>query len=460
MTKLIHMNAFEMNCVGHLAHGLWRAPDNERHRYTELEYWIELAKLLEEGMFDAVFLADVVGVYDIYRQSKDPAVRDAVQIPNNDPFLVVPVMASVTKHLGFAVTSSTTYDSPFSHARRISTLDHLTKGRIGWNIVTSHLPNAAKNFGLDAMVRHDERYRIADEYLEVCYKLWEGSWDDDAVIRDKENGVYTDPSKVRYIHHSGSNFKVAGPHLSEPSLQRTPVLYQAGTSPSGRAFAARHAECVFLEAFTLNDLKRHSEDIRSQAVQYGRKPEDIKMFTGLSVIVGRTKEEAQRKFDQYRHLLSVEGMLTHYGGASGYDLSAYERDNYLPRKESDHIQSSANRFTDKQGEGARTVGQIIDSLGALDSRGLLAVGTPEEVADQLQYWVEKTGIDGFNLRQFVSPGTFRDFIELVVPELQRRGVYRKKYDRGTFRERLFGEGTRRLPGRHPGAVYRSFSYPR
>jgi long-chain alkane monooxygenase len=457
MAKKIHLNAFEMNCIGHLSHGLWRYPGNERHRYTDIEYWIELARLLERGLFDAVFLADVVGVYDIYRKSKDTAIREAVQIPNNDPFLVVPVMASVTKHLGFAVTSSTTYEPPFSHARRISTLDHLTKGRIGWNIVTSHLPNAAHNFGLEGMVRHDERYQIADEYLEVCYKLWEGSWEDEAVVRDAENSIYTDPTKVHYINHSGMHFKVAGPHLSEPSSQRSPVLYQAGTSSKGRSFAARHAECVFLEAYTLQDLKHHAEDIRSQAKLYGRRAEDIKMFTGLSVIVGRSREEAQHKYDHFRKLISVDGMLVHYGGASGYDLSAYSPEDYLEHNQTDHIQSSTTRFTKKNAE-QKTVGQVIDSLSTLESRGLLAVGTPEEIADQLQYWIEETGLDGFNLRQFVSPGTFYDFIELVIPELQRRGLYREQYEEGTFRERLFGQGVNRLPNRHPGAAYRDLSF--
>ncbi|MEK8126725.1 LLM class flavin-dependent oxidoreductase [Paenibacillus filicis] len=456
MKKHIHMNAFEMNTVGHLSHGLWRHPENNRHRYKDLRYWTELAQLLEQGKFDALFLADVVGVYDIYKGSKDPAVREAVQLPINDPLLLVPAMAVVTEHLGFAVTFSTTYEPPFAHARRMSTLDHLTNGRVGWNVVTSHLPSAAKNFGLDHMVKHDKRYEIANEYLEVCYKLWEGSWDDDAVVRDVERGIYTDPNKVHYIHHEGEHFKVPGPHLSEPSLQRTPVIYQAGSSDRGRAFAAKHAECVFLEAPSLELLKRHAQDIREKAAQYGRQPDHIKMFTGLSVIVGRTREEAQRKYDEYAKLLSVEGVLAHYGGGSGYDLSAYRKDEYLEYAESDHIQTDAARYT-KHSPTRKTVGQIVESMGSLSARGLLAIGTPEEVADQLESWVEQSGIDGFNLRQFVSPGTFRDFVELVVPELQKRGIYREHYEPGTFRERLFGQGVRKLPDGHPGTQFRQLA---
>src|SRR5919199_946276 len=175
MPKQIHMNAFEMNCVSHITHGLWTHPQNTRQNYKTLKYWTDLAQLLERGLFDAVFIADVLGTYDVYKGSRDTAVREGLQIPNNDPFLVIPAMAVVTEHLGFAATFSTTYEPPFPHARRMSTLDHLTNGRVGWNIVTSYLPNAARNFGLPEEVDHDHRFEIAEEYLDVAYKLWEGS---------------------------------------------------------------------------------------------------------------------------------------------------------------------------------------------------------------------------------------------------------------------------------------------
>ncbi|MDQ1561858.1 MAG: long-chain alkane monooxygenase, partial [Actinomycetota bacterium] len=230
MTKQISFNLFEMNCVGHISHGLWAHPENTRHRFNDIDFWIEEAKLLEEGLFDSVFLADVIGTYDGYRGGPETALAESVQIPSNDPLLVIPAMAAVTKHLGFAATFSTTYEPPFAFARRASTLDHLTKGRFGWNIVTSYLPNAARNFSLDDEVAHDDRYALADEFLDVVYKLWEGSWDDDAVVIDRANNVYTDPSKVRYINHVSEHYRVAGPHLSEPSLQRTPLLFQAGSS--------------------------------------------------------------------------------------------------------------------------------------------------------------------------------------------------------------------------------------
>jgi FMN-dependent oxidoreductase (nitrilotriacetate monooxygenase family) len=205
--KRLILNLFEMNCVSHITHGLWRLPGNNRERHNDIDYWLELAQLLESGGFDAVFLADVIGTYDVFRGSADTSIREGLQIPNNDPSLVVPAMAAVTRHLGFGITFSTTYEPPFAWARRLSTLDHLTKGRVGWNIVTSYLPNAARNFGLDGEVEHDTRFEIADEYLDVLYKLWEGSWDDDAIIADRENNVFADPAKIRPVDHDGTYFK-------------------------------------------------------------------------------------------------------------------------------------------------------------------------------------------------------------------------------------------------------------
>jgi FMN-dependent oxidoreductase (nitrilotriacetate monooxygenase family) len=452
MTKQIHLNAFEMNCVGHGTHGLWVHPENNRHRYADIEYWTELAQLLERGLFDALFIADVIGTYDVYKGSRETAVREALQIPNNDPFMVVPAMAVVTKHLAFACTFSTTYEPPFPHARRMSTLDHLTKGRIGWNVVTSYLPNAAANFGLDGMVKHDERYAMADEYMDVCYKLWEGSWEDGAVIQDRERRVYADPAKVHEIEHVGNYYRVLGPHLSEPSPQRTPVIYQAGTSTRGRQFAARHAEAIFLGGGDVEVVRESISDIRRQASEIGRNPDHLKMFPSCQIIVGRTREEAEAKRAEIQRFLSVEGLLAHYAGSSGFDLSRYDPDEYLEYKHTDHGQTSAKRFT--QGK-KRTVGEIIKAMGTLGDGTLFFVcGTPGDVADKLQYWIEETGADGFNLSQHLTPRTFKDVIDLVVPELQRRGLYRTAYDEGTYRERLLGPGLARLPAGHPGASYR------
>lgn len=229
--KRILLNAFDMNCPSNQSPGLWSHPDNEAHRYTDINYWIEFAQLLEEAQFDSVFLADVLGPYDVYEGKRDAGLRQAVQSPINDPLLIVPAMAAVTKNLSFGITASVTHEHPYTFSRRMSTLDHLTKGRVGWNVVTSYLKSAALNMGLDEQIGHDDRYAIAEEYLDVCYKLWEKSWDEDAVVRDVERKMYVDPDKVHDIQHKGKYFTVPGAHLCEPSPQRTPVIFQAGLSP-------------------------------------------------------------------------------------------------------------------------------------------------------------------------------------------------------------------------------------
>ncbi|MFB9835763.1 LLM class flavin-dependent oxidoreductase [Actinoallomurus acaciae] len=452
MTGIIHFNLFEMNCVGHIQHGLWTHENNNRHRYTDLEYWTELARLLERGLFDAVFLADVVGTYDRFRGGPETAIREAVQIPANDPLLVVPAMAAVTRHLGFAVTFSTTYEPPFAHARRMSTLDHLTKGRVAWNVVTSYLRSAARNFGLDDEIEHDLRYEIAEEYLEVLYKLWEGSWEDDAVVRDRARHVYTDPAKVHPIDHVGEHFRVAGPHLSEPSPQRTPVIYQAGNSERGRDFAARHAEAIFAGASSIEAMRAQIADIKRRAAGFGRDPEHVKVFPGASVIVGRTQEEADAKTADLQRHIRPEGFLAQRG--SGIDLAAYD-----PGDRVDDIVARGGDFTERAvrplvGRGLR-VGDILESIGRIGHGGpFFVAGTPTRVADEIERWADETGAAGFNLMQYLSPGTAEDFIELVVPELQRRGRYRESYDDGTLRERLLGRGIHRLPDTHPGAAFR------
>jgi FMN-dependent oxidoreductase (nitrilotriacetate monooxygenase family) len=455
MSKQIGFNLFEMNTVGHISHGLWVHPANTRHRFNDLDFWIEEAKLLEAGLFDAVFLADVIGAYDGYRGGPETALREGVQIPSNDPLLVIPAMAAVTKHLAFAATFSTTYEPPFAFARRASTLDHLTKGRFGWNIVTSYLPNAARNFGLADEVGHDDRYEIAEEYLQVLYKLWEGSWDDDAVVQDRDRRVYTDPSKVRAIDHVGPHYRVAGPHLSEPSLQRTPVLFQAGSSDRGREFAGKHAEGVFVGGRDLQVYRENVADIRRRAEAWGRRGSDIKTYASAVIVLGKDEDDAERKAAEFRRLSSAEGYLAHAGGG-GIDLAAYPRE----AKVMDILRAENKAGRDNAQSGRRhydeetTVGQALDAVTAFDRGPFYAAGSATQVADAIEGWVQATDLDGFNLRQFLTPGTAEDFVEYLVPELQRRGLYRTEYAESTFRERLYGPGDRRLFDRHPGAFYR------
>ncbi|GMA29803.1 LLM class flavin-dependent oxidoreductase [Arenivirga flava] len=452
MTKQIRFNAFDMNCVAHQSSGLWRHPDDQSWRYKELSYWTELAQLLERGAFDGIFIADVLGTYDVYGGSNEAAIRHGAQVPVNDPILLVSAMAAVTEHLGFGITAGTAYEHPYPFARRMTTLDHLTKGRVGWNVVTGYLPSAARNMGHDDQLEHDQRYDVADEYLEVLYKLWEGSWEDDAVVRDREAGVFTDPSKVHEIGHHGEHFTVPGIHISEPSPQRTPVIYQAGASPRGVAFAAGNAEAIFVAAPTKAVLKGTVSRIRDALEAAGRARDSAKIYTLLTIITDETSEKAHAKHADYLSYASEEGALVFMSGWMGVDLSQYDLDDPIGDVRSNAIQSAVANFQGADEEGREWTVRDIARLGAIGGLGPFLVGSPTEVADELQAWVDETDVDGFNLAYAITPGTFEDVVEFVIPELRRRGVYPEAYEEGTLRHKLHGRGDR-LPEEHHGARF-------
>jgi FMN-dependent oxidoreductase (nitrilotriacetate monooxygenase family) len=452
MTKQIRFNAFSMNCVGHISSGVWRIPGDTAHRYTDLEFWIDLAQTLERGLIDGLFIADVIGLYDVYGGNGDQAYRSAAQVPVNDPLQLVPAMAAFTRNLGFGVTASIAFEHPFPFARRMTTLDHLTKGRAGWNIVTSYLDSGARNLGAARLLDHDNRYDVADEYLDVCYKLWEGSWEDDAVIRDAERNVYTDPRKVHEIRHDGRYFKVPGAFVSEPSPQRTPVLYQAGASSRGRDFAAKHAESSFVAAPSKKLTRDYVADLRRRAELAGRRAEDILTFAQFTLVLGETDAEAHKKLDFYKHYVDGAGALALMSGWTGVDLSKLDPDAPVDDLSGNAIQFTAKAFSSADPDKVWTVREIAEFAG-IGGDGPVIVGSPATVADALQEWQEETGLDGFNLAAITHPGTFRDVTDLLVPELQRRGAYRKSYAEGTLREKLFAEGAR-LPERHHGAKHR------
>lgn len=453
MKKRVLLNAFDMNCAGHQSPGLWSHPDDQSFRYKDLDYWVEIAQLLEKGKFDGLFLADVLGIYDVYKGSRDTAIEQAVQVPANDPLLIVSAMAQATEHLGFGVTCSLTYEQPYMLARRFSTLDHITGGRIAWNIVSSYLDSAAKNLGLPHQVSHDERYEIADEFLEVCYKLWEGSWEDGAVLRDKNNRIFTDPRKVHDINHAGKYYTVKGPHLCEPSPQRTPVLYQAGASSKGRTFAAKHAECAFVAGPTTVTVKKAVKALRDSVEKQGRNRGDVLAFTVFTPIVGKTEEEALAKYEELKSYISYEGALALLSGWTGIDFSQYDLDDTLEYIESNAIQSAVEVFTKSDPDKRWTIRELAAFAG-IGGRGPVAVGSAEQVADEIERWVNETGVDGFNIAYTLAPDSFKDFIELVVPILQERGLVQAEYSCGTYREKLFGEGQRFLKPAHAGAAYK------
>ena len=453
MPRQIRFNAFDMNCVAHQSSGMWRHPDDQSWRYKDLHYWTDLAKLLERGHFDGIFIADVLGTYDVYGGSNEAAIRHGAQVPVNDPVLLVSAMAFVTEHLGFGVTAGTAYEHPYPFARRMSTLDHLTGGRVGWNVVTGYLPSAARNMGNEDQLEHDDRYDHADEYLEVLYKLWEGSWEDDAVIRDRESGVFTDPAKVHEIGHQGKHFSVPGIHLSEPSRQRTPVIYQAGASSRGIAFAAVNAEAIFVAASTKAGLKETVTKIRDALEAAGRDRHSARIYTLLTIITDETPEKAQAKYEGYLSYASEEGALVFMSGWMGIDLSKYDLDEPIGNVKSNAIQSTVANFQKANEDGSEWKVRDIARLGAIGGLGPFIVGSGSEIADQLQEWVDETDVDGFNLAYAITPGTFEDVVEFVVPELQKRGAYPTEYVEGTLRQKLHGRGDR-LPDEHRGANYR------
>lgn len=443
-----------MNCVAHQSPGLWVHPEDQSHRYNDIEYWVELAKILEKGRFDGLFIADVIGIYDVYGGDKETTIREATQVPVNDPILLVSAMSHATKHLGFGITCSTTFEHPYTFARRMSTLDHLTNGRVAWNIVTSYLESGTKNIEIGDKFQHSERYNIAEEYLEVCYKLWEGSWEDGAVVKDKDKKVFTDPTKVHEINHHGKYFDVPGIHLCEPSPQRTPVLFQAGGSERGRQFASQHAECTFISSPIKEATATYVKDLRLKASEQGRDPQSLKVFSLFTPIVGRTEEEAWAKYEELSSYISYEGALSLLSGWSGVDFSKYSPDEEIKYIDTNAVKSMLEHLTISSPNKKWTVRELANFAG-IGGMGPVVVGTPEQIADTFEEWIDETDIDGFNLAYAITPGTFIEFTELVVPELQRRGVLKTDYEDGVYREKLFGKGQARLSENHIGSSYRN-----
>ncbi|RDH34754.1 luciferase-like domain-containing protein [Aspergillus welwitschiae] len=455
--KQLILNAFVEMCSGHQSPGLWRHPEDESHRFNDIDHWIELAKLLESAKFHGIFIADVLGGYDVYKgpRNLEPAIISGAQWPVNEPLAVVPAMAAATQNIGFGVTVTTTYEQPYHLARRLSTIDHLTKGR---QIVTGYLDSAARNLGHTQQPQHDDRYAQAEEYIKVTYKLWESSWRSDAVVLDRTRGIYTDPTRVREINHSGKYFTVPGPHICQPSPQRTPVILQAGTSKAGKAFAAQHAEAIFVAGHSPSVVAKNIAEIRETAkTQFGRDPAGIKFLALLCPVLGRTEEEAQEKFRYFRSLGSIDGALALFGGWTGIDLDRYGDDEELRHVESNAIRSAVEGWSKATPEVENwtkaTVGQHI-TVGGL---GATPVGTPEQVADEMERWVNEADVDGFNLAYAIKPGSFKDIIDLLIPELRKRGLFWDDYTvkKGTYRENLYSkEGQSGPPADHPAAKYR------
>lgn len=442
------LSAFLMNTTSHILGGQWRHPEAQQHRFNEMKLWVDLAKELEDARFDTIFLADVVGLYGDHDGGWASHIKRGLQVPSNDPLVLASALAAVTDEIGLAFTSSVIQSDPFQLARQLSTLDHLSNGRVAWNIVTSVLENSHRNFGADGLTAHADRYDWAEEYVEAAFKLWEGSWDDNALLADKIRGIHADPSLVHKIYHRGERYSIDGPHLSSPSPQRTPFLFQAGSSPRGKAFAAANAEATFLFAPNPENVRKNSGVIRQLALDAGREAGDVKIFAGLSFVVGSTEAEVARKQAEYDEYLDLDAVVAHIGGGLGIDLGGVPLDTKLGDVDTEGGKGVLEAIRASVPGGDPTIGD----LARYRAKSMQIAGTPEQIVDQLELW-QDAGTDGINIINQVIPGSYTDFIAGVIPELRARGLAQTEYAQGTLREKVFGRAST-LEASHPAAAFR------
>lgn len=448
--KQLLVNAFYNTSPAQSWAGLWSHPDSNAVDYNTLDYWTSLARTCESGLLDGIFIADTLGVGDVYEGKADAVLRSGHFVPSLDPMLLVPPMAMVTENLSFGITGNTTYETPYLLARRLSTLDHLTRGRLAWNIVSGLMESTARAVGLKSHIPHDERYAVAEDYVELMYKLWEASWEDGAALRDKGRKVFVDPARVHTISHEGPYLRANAIHLSEPSAQRTPLLFSAGSSPAGLEFVGRHAECAFISYGSRDFAKKQVQQIRDKAVSHGRAPDDVKVFVPATVVVAETDAQAEELVNEYRRYTDGVGNLASRSTLTGIDLSKYSPDDPVPGVKTNASQGATAALT----VGAQKVLRIRDLMEFGEGRDLFLVGSPATIADRLVEWAEYTGVDGLNLVRTVEPVSLTSFCRLLVPELQTRGVYKTAYAAGPLREKLFPGTMGRVPANHPAAQQR------
>lgn len=433
----------------------WRDPDDTSTSFTSLDYWTTLARKVEDAGIDLLFLADSHGFPALDGHLIDASVREGRGIPHGDPLPVISAIAATTSRLGLVLTMSTTVEIPANTARRLATLDHLTKGRIGWNVVTGSSGSTAAALMGRSLVPHDERYDMADDYLDLCYTLWEESWEDDAVVLDRDGGVYADPTKVHMVRHDGPYFTAEGVLNMPPSPQRTPLLVQAGTSGRGIRFAGRHAEVVFVAGGDPDRVAANIAGIRSAAEEAGRGADAVKVLVGALFLTDHTAEGAQRKHERMLELSTPEGAAAIFAGNTGVDLLAFDPSQPLPHDLTTELGlSNLQRYLGTPDAPGPTVGEIIEDFRTRGINGSVFVGDPDQVADQAAAFAEHTGADGFLIQPNVNPTTYDDFIDLVLPAMRRRGIARDGYVGDTLRERFFGDGCSRLPLTHPGRASR------
>lgn len=452
--KRISLGVFEMI---NPSNGMptWTHPLGRGDTWDDLDHWTRLAQLLDRAGFDFLFFADTYGYPTVEGTVPDEVVAHGLQFPALDAMLAIPALARATEDLGFVVTSPTTVELPYASARRFASLDHYTRGRIGWNVVTGSSQSTTDGlFGVTAPGTHDSRYDVADEFVDVCLQLWEGGWEDGAEVRDVARNVYADPARLHRTEHTGPNFRVSGQFAVAPSRQRTPVLFQAGTSARGRAFAARNAEAVLIQGQTTAKAAEHVADIRAQAVRHGRRPEDVSVITGVTVTVGRTPEEARAKRAELEACFDPRDAAVVFAGFTGIDLRDVDPATPLTAVRSDQGQTLVDRFV-RPGAPVPTVGAVLDEFRRKAGRGFQVTGAPDEVADELEAIVRGSDVDGIMLEPtFGGPECFAEFIEHVQPLLRDRGMLREPRPGATLRERLSGDASGRLAPTHPGTRFR------
>ncbi len=431
-SPMMKLNLF-INPTGH-HQAAWRHPDSQADAGVNVDHYISLAQMAEAAKIDAIFLADNQSV----RPGDPEAVgRVAQYVANFEPITLLSALSSVTRRIGLIATASTSFNFPYQVARKFASLDHLSHGRAGWNIVTSSSTNQEEpNFG-GAPLEHGERYERAAEFVEVCQGLWD-SWDDDAFPRDRESGIYSDMSKLHALNHKGKYFSVRGPLNVPRCPQGRPVHVQAGASDSGRDFAARYAEMIFTTPQSLAIAQDQYADLKGRIAKAGRDPAHVKIMPGLAPVIGRTEAEAREKFEQLQSLLTwpvAANILSLRMG--GIDLSRYDLDKPFPEEalQTTGSRSGVEAMVERSRRENLTIRELaLKTAGSL--AGLSVRGSAAEIADMMEAWFVEGACDGFNLQPAILPGVFKDFVDLVLPELRRRGLFRTEYEGATLRENL------------------------
>jgi FMN-dependent oxidoreductase (nitrilotriacetate monooxygenase family) len=438
--RMMHLGAFVHETGQHVA--AWRHPGAHHHSGVRFADMVETAQLAERGKMDFLFLADSAAV-DL--QGNPDARGRMGKVVKFEPMTVLSALAAVTRNLGFVATSTTTFNEPYTLARQFASLDQISGGRSGWNLVTSNNEQDALNYSREQHLSHGDRYERAIEFAEVVRGLWD-SWDDDAFVRDKGSGVFYDTTKMHVLNHKGKHFQVRGPLNVAPSPQGRPILVQAGASGTGRDVAARLAEIVFTAQTTFEQAKEFYDDVHLRLPRFGRTPAEVKVMPGFYPVVASTRSEAQEKYDYLQSLIQVPvgvAILEHTIGV--HDLDKLPLDGPVPEMPDTNGPLSRQRLLLEQARRDKLTFWELCLANAGPRGHVLSIGTPSQVADEMEHWFRDGAADGFNVMPAYLPGSLKDFVDLVVPELQRRGLFRTEYESTTLRGNL---GLPRPASRH------------